>query len=165
MRLFEMRVPYKQNGNMRLLARIMARTKFGEKIKMAKRAEVAGAAKRKRRTKWKTSCRRMTKKVQSSLTPQIPRASFQRLVREIFHEVVADNGMGSVSRMQRSALDALHVSAEEFVTELSASADKYANHAKRVTLVSADLQAAVGDVATLTVPPSVWTQASLARPE
>ena len=87
----------------------------------------------------------MTKRVQQSAALQIPRAAFERAVREVLGELSAASGAGSGFKMRRSAVDALHAGTEDFLTDLNRQADKYAAHANRVTLMKKGVVAAIGD--------------------
>ena len=76
---------------------------------------------------------REIRKYQSSTDMLIPRAPFQRLVRDICSKVDAD------LRFQSQALVALQESAEAYITGLLQDANLCATHAKRVTLMRKDV--------------------------
>lgn len=80
---------------------------------------------------------RQIRKMQKSVDLIIPKAPFQRLVREITQEEKED------MRFQRSALEALHEGAEAFLVEVMQSTNKAAIHAKRVTVLVKDMRFAM----------------------
>jgi histone H3 len=80
---------------------------------------------------------RQIRKMQKSVDLIIPKAPFQRLVREITQEEKED------MRFQRSALEALHEAAEAFLVEVLQSTNESAIHAKRVTVLGKDMRFAM----------------------
>lgn len=88
-----------------------------------------------RKRKWKagTVALREIRKQQRSVKPMLPRAAFERLVREI----MAETNSGSV-RLQRGALDALQQGAEDHIVELLKRSQTLALHAGRVTITNDD---------------------------
>lgn len=72
---------------------------------------------------------------QQSTNLLIPKLAFQRVVREI-----TCNKLGKQLRFQAKAMLALQHASEDHLTELFHNANKCANHAKRVTLMTKDMQ-------------------------
>lgn len=96
--------------------------------------------KKKRRLRAGTRALMEIKKYQKSVDTQIPKASMERLIREILQDFTA---AGQALRLKKSAVEALHEGAEVFLTEIAEMAQKYAVHAKRVTIMPPDVALAV----------------------
>ncbi|KAG9510509.1 hypothetical protein GZH46_00944, partial [Fragariocoptes setiger] len=80
---------------------------------------------------------REIKRLQNTTNMQIPRACFQRLVREIMRDV-----SGEEYRFQTAALQALQEAAEAFLVRLFEDTNLCCIHAKRVTIMPRDIQLA-----------------------
>lgn len=87
-----------------------------------------------RKRKWKpgTVALREIRKQQKSVKSMLPRAAFERLVREIVAETTES------VRLQRGALDALQQGAEDHIVELLKRSQTLALHAGRVTITNDD---------------------------
>ena len=96
----------------------------------------APAERRKIRFKPGTVALREIKRYQKSTDMLIPRAPFQRLVREIC------GGLDNELRFQANALLALQEAAEAYLVGVLEDAGVCAIHAKRVTVMKADMQLA-----------------------
>lgn len=107
-------------------------------VKSSKKA-ASPAADKKRRWRAGTVALREIKKFQNSTKTLLRRAPFQRLVRELAQG--HDKALGSM-RWQASALLALQEATEGYAVGLLSDANLCAIHAKRVTLMSRDLQLA-----------------------
>ena len=105
---------------------------------MKKTAPAEGGVKEKRKMKFKpgTVALREIKKYQKSTDLLLPRAPFQRLVRNICQEIDSD------LRFQAQALMALQESAEAYLTGVFEDANLCSIHAKRVTLMKKDMELA-----------------------
>ncbi|EEA18593.1 hypothetical protein TMatcc_001239 [Talaromyces marneffei ATCC 18224] len=126
----------------------MARTKMpARKIAQGKgpRKTLPGAGKRvlppppprrRRRYKWGTTALREIRRYQKSTDLIIPKLPFQRLVREIAHQVTLEKDM----RWQKSAILALQEAAEAFLVKEFEMTNLAAIHAHRVTIQSKDMQ-------------------------
>ena len=88
----------------------------------------AKVEKTKRRFKPGTVVLREIKKYQKSTELMLPRAPFQRLVRDITHQIDPD------LRFQQTAIDAIQEAAEGYMVSLFEDANACAIHSKRVTL-------------------------------
>lgn len=88
-----------------------------------------------RKRKWKpgTVALREIRRQQKSVKSMLPRAAFERLVREIMAETNSES-----VRLQRSALDALQQGAEDHIVELLKRSQTLALHAGRVTITNND---------------------------
>ena len=102
--------------------------------KSAKKARAPGAKK----FRWRpgTVALRQIKKYQKSTNLLMRKAPFQRLVRELA------SGHKEGLRWQASAVAALQESTEAYITGLLSDSNLCALHAKRVTLMSRDVQLA-----------------------
>ena len=99
-------------------------------------ADGAERKKRKYRLHPGTKALREIKKMQKSTNTLLPRASFQRLVREILQD------RSSVIHMRPTATDALQQAAEQYIVDLLKSSNKYAIHAGRKTISVPDIKVA-----------------------
>lgn len=92
-----------------------------------------------RRRKWRagTVALREIRKQQKSVKPVLPRAAFERLVREIMQESSSQS-----VRLQPEALDALQQGAEDHLVALLTKSQKLALHAGRVTITPNDFELA-----------------------
>jgi histone H3/H4 len=86
--------------------------------------------------KWKsgTVAKREINKLSKTTDNLFPKASFQRLVREVTQSISSD------TRYTEDAMMAIHVAAEQFVTDTFVKADLARRHAKRKTLHVNDIQ-------------------------
>jgi len=106
--------------------------------KGAKKAAPAdGGMKRKFRVKAGTNALREIKRYQKSMSNLLPRASFQRVVRDI----ASGCGDGAL-RFQSQALVALQEAAEAYIVGLFEDTNLCAIHAKRMTVQRKDMQLA-----------------------
>ena len=80
---------------------------------------------------------REIRKYQKSSDLLIKKLPFQRLVREIAHEIKLD------LRFQGSAIEALQESAEAYLVSVFEDTNLCAIHAKRVTIMTKDMQLAM----------------------
>ena len=103
-----------------------------------KTAPAEGGMKEKRKHHYKpgTVALREIKRYQKSMSMMLPRASFQRLVRSISSVIDPD------LRFQSQSLVALQEAAEAYVVSLFEDTNLCAIHAKRVTIMTRDLQLA-----------------------
>ena len=100
------------------------------KPKAAKKtAPAEGGMKRKFRVKAGTNALREIKRYQKSMTNLLPRAAFQRVVREIAGQVG-----GADMRFQAQALVALQEATEAYVVGVFEDTNLCAIHAKRMTV-------------------------------
>jgi histone H3 len=120
-----------------------AAAKGSKKIKAVKpkttkkTAPAEGGMKRKFRVKAGTNALREIKRYQKSMTNLLPRASFQRVVREIAGRV------GSADlRFQSQALVALQEATEAYIVGVFEDTNLCAIHAKRQTVFKKDMQLA-----------------------
>ena len=102
-----------------------------------KTAPAEGGMKRKFRLKAGTGALREIKRYQKSMSNLLPRASFQRVVREIAGEVG-----GADMRFQSQALVALQEATEAYVVGVFEDTNLCAIHAKRMTIHKKDMQLA-----------------------
>ena len=84
---------------------------------------------------------REIRKHQKSTDLLIRKLPFQRLVREIAHEIAREKEMGDL-RFQSSAVMALQEAAEAYLVGLFEDTNLCAIHAKRVTIQPKDMQLA-----------------------
>lgn len=80
---------------------------------------------------------REIRKYQKSCEPLLPKAPFRRLLREVLSDYMSRD-----VRIQASAAEALQEAAEAFVTGLFEDTNLCAIHAKRVTVMPADMRLA-----------------------
>ena len=99
-------------------------------------SKAKAAKQRKPRFKPGTVALREIRRYQKSTDLLIPKAPFQRLVRDIV------KGIDTELRFQSQALVALQESAEAYITSLFEDANLCAIHANRVTLMKKDLSLA-----------------------
>ena len=102
-----------------------------------KTAPADGGMKRKNRAKPGTNALREIRRYQKSMNNLLPRAPFQRLVRDI----TAECG-GHDLRFQSQALVALQEATEAYVVGLFEDTNLCCMHAKRVTVQQKDMQLA-----------------------
>jgi histone H3 len=95
-----------------------------------------GGVKKPHRWRPGTVALREIRKMQKSTELLIRKLPFQRLVREIAQDFKND------LRFQGKAIEALQVAAEDYLVELLEDGNLVAIHAKRVTLMSKDIQLA-----------------------
>lgn len=117
-------------------AKAMTSGKKGVTKSAGKTTASSAAEKRKIRFKPGTVALREIKRYQKSTEMLIPRAPFQRLVRDIC------GGIDNELRFQANALVALQEAAEAYVVGVLEDAGICAIHAKRVTVMKADMQLA-----------------------
>ena len=103
-----------------------------------KSAPAAGGMKDKKQRRWRpgTVALREVKKYQKGTNNLLPRAPFQRLVRNI----VSD--MDHELRFQSAALHALQEASEAYIVGIFEDTNLCAIHAKRVTIMPKDIQLA-----------------------
>ena len=108
-------------------------------VKKAKK-EAPSQATEKRKFRWRpgTVALREIKKYQTNTELLLRKAPFQRLVRE----VAQTQDKALAHRWQASALLALQEATEAYLVHLLSDANLLALHAKRVTLMTRDLQLA-----------------------
>jgi len=97
-----------------------------------------GTDKKKRRLRPGTKALREIRYFQKTDHTLIPRLSFCRVVKEIMMNLVGNNSRQF--RIQALALDALQESCEQFLVRFFEEANLCAIHAKRVTLMTKDMQ-------------------------
>ena len=95
----------------------------------------------KRRYRPGTVALREIRKYQKSCDLLIPKAPFQRVVKEIAQQFRLEDG--STCRFQSTAVDALQEASEAFVTSVFEDANLCCIHAKRVTVMPKDIQLAL----------------------
>lgn len=119
----------------------MARTKSIPKASTPTppKAEDEAAGKKQRRWKAGTVALREIKRYQAGTNLLIGVAPVHRLIKEIDQEI----HNGTRHRFKRSALQALHVCAEEYLQVLFANTIKVAVHAKSQTIRPGDLRLAM----------------------
>ena len=83
---------------------------------------------------------REIRKAQKSTRNLLPRASFERLVREIIQDIGTET-----TRIKPEAIDALQQGSEDYIVDLLKHAQKFALHADRVTLSHDDLKLAIDE--------------------
>lgn len=126
----------------KVAAKAKAATKMPAKIKdskaIKKTAPAEGGVKegKKRRNKPGTATLREIKRYQKSVDMIIPRAPFQRLVKEI------TGHMDHTLRFQSQALQALQEASEAYIVGLFEDTNLCAIHAKRVTVQKKDMDLA-----------------------
>ena len=101
-----------------------------------KRAPSTGGVKRPRRWRPGTVSLREIRKYQSSTDTLIPKRSFQRLVREITHDLFPTENY----RFQSAVLLTLQVGTEDFLVERLSDTQIAAIHAGRQTIRVQDMQ-------------------------
>jgi len=104
--------------------------------KAAKKATVTGGLKKAHRFRPGTVALREIRKYQKSTELLIRKLPFQRLVREIAQDYKTD------LRFQSAAVAALQEAAESYLVGLFEDTNLCAIHAKRVTIMSKDIQLA-----------------------
>jgi histone H3 len=95
-----------------------------------------GGVKKPHRYRPGTVALREIRKYQKSTNLMIPKASFQRFVREITAQIKSD------IRFQSTALLALHEAAEAYLVGVFEDANLCCIHAKRITIMAKDIQLA-----------------------
>ena len=113
-----------------------AKLQSKKKASIEKKTAPALGGLKKRRFKAGTVALREIRKYQKSTDLMLPRAPFQRLVRSICHDIDHD------LRFQSQALIALQEASEAYITGIFEDANLCALHAKRVTLMKADMMLA-----------------------
>lgn len=108
----------------------------GLACKAARKAPVCGGVKKPHRFRPGTTALREIRKYQKSSELLVRKLPFQRLVREISHNCIAE------LRFQSSALLALQEAAEAYLVGLFNDSNFCAIHAKRVTVLPKDMQLA-----------------------
>jgi len=122
-------------------SKISSKSKMGSKMNKKTAAATKGIKKaktegKKNRFKPGTVALREIKRYQKSTSLLLPRAPFQRLVRNICH------GYDHDLRFASNALYALQESAEAYLTGVFEDANLCAIHAKRVTIMKKDMELA-----------------------
>ena len=111
---------------------------------------LAGAKKRKHRWKNGTVARRQVVKYQCgkyATRMLVPRASMQRLIRQIAEEPnIRCSDISGGTRFSPDAIDAIRTASEDYVTEFLRRAAKYTVARGRETLESIDLERAKQDI-------------------
>lgn len=103
-------------------------------------APLDNAARKRHRWKPGTVALREIRSQQKKTTSLIPKAAFERLVREILQEINPE------ARVQPAAVQALQDAAEMHAIGILQQAQTYAVHADRVTLSKDDLQLAIDQI-------------------
>jgi len=111
-----------------------------ERAVHSSRAQDHSAAVKKRRFRPGTVALREIHKLQQSTQLLMRKAPFRRLVRQVARNVTGSQH--SEPRWSESALEAVQEAAEAHLTSLLTDSNLCALHAKRVTLMSKDLQLA-----------------------
>ena len=119
-------------------SKVSPKSKPIAKVNMKKTAPADGGVKERKKMKFKpgTVALREIKRYQKSTDLLLPRAPFQRLVRDICR------GIDSDLRFQAQALMALQESAEAYLTGVFEDANLCSIHAQRVTLMKKDMELA-----------------------
>lgn len=141
----------------------MARTKAKElKAKELKRDEAlnkkkgveddGAAQKKKRRMGWKQKARHQIMKLSQKTKPLLPRATYARLVGEAARTATEELGVTSDVRFKRDAIEALREAGEAYLHDILEEADRWSDHAGRVTLFPKDLRQALRAEKTFDVP-------------
>lgn len=96
----------------------------------------------KKQHRWRpgTVALREIRQHQKSTARLLPKASFERVVREILSDIKSD------CRLQSEAVEALQEGAEEHLVEILRVAQKYALHGKRITILPDDFNLARDEV-------------------
>ena len=102
-----------------------------------KNAPATGGVKKAHRYRPGTVALREIRRYQKSTDLLIPKASFQRLVKEILLDKQKD-----VQRIQATAVDLLQEAVEQFMVETFDNSNHCAIHAERTTLMIKDIQLA-----------------------
>lgn len=98
---------------------------------------VVSSIKKSRRKRPGVGILREIKKAQSGKLKMIPKAPFERLIRELIVDLVPEG-----YRVKKSALEALKEAAEDHATKFLSNANIAAAHADRVTIYPSDLEIA-----------------------
>ena len=119
-------------------SKVSPKSKPIAKVNMKKTAPADGGVKERKKMKFKpgTVALREIKRYQKSTDLLLPRAPFQRLVRDICRDIDSD------LRFQAQALMALQESAEAYLTGVFEDANLCSIHAQRVTLMKKDMELA-----------------------
>lgn len=124
----------------------MARTKVAEMKRKENTVKAAGTEKKKRRMKWRQKARNEIWKLCRKTEPIFPRATMARLIAESARKAATELGIPSNFRFKAGAIEALREGGESFLHDKLAEADKWCDHAGRVTLFAGkkgDLQSAL----------------------
>ena len=127
-----------KNGKASKSSKVSPNSKPIAKVNMKKTAPADGGVKERKKMKFKpgTVALREIKRYQKSTDLLLPRAPFQRLVRDICRDIDSD------LRFQAQALMALQESAEAYLTGVFEDANLCSIHAQRVTLMKKDMELA-----------------------
>ncbi len=99
---------------------------------------ISEKGKKKRRYSEQTRMqRRVIKEQKNSVNVAIPKASIQRLIREILQDVTPNR---EICRMSREALEAIHVALEHYLINLFAASTFVVARGDRVTLFPEDMR-------------------------
>lgn len=109
-----------------------------EFLGMAKPVSEKPAGKKPHRFRPGTVALREIKRYQKSTDLLLRKRPVLRLIRELVQDVRSD------TRVEKSAVEALHVAAEKYLTELFADSNLAAIHAHRVTLMEKDMAFILG---------------------
>lgn len=120
----------------------VSRTKGTEKIRRDKENKAAKSKaldtkskeRKKRRMKWPQRARNEILKLCRKTGPMFPRATMLRIIADSARDATTMLGVPSDFRFRGTAIEALREAAETFLNDKLVVADKWANHAKRVTL-------------------------------
>ena len=104
-----------------------------------KRTPLTGGVKKPQRYRPGTVALREIRKYQKSGDLLIPKVNFQRLVREIVHDICRDRQI-EPKRIQSTALLALQEASEHYLVDLYANSQLAAIHGNRVTVLPRDIQ-------------------------
>jgi len=115
----------------------MARTKVQEVKRMEKESKAAEAGKtprKSRKMKWRQRARNEIFRLTRNTDPIFPRATMARIIGQAAREATQVLGVPSDFRFKKAAIEALREAGEAFLHAKLTEADKWADHAKRVTL-------------------------------
>ena len=102
--------------------------------KASKAAEAGKTPRKNRKMKWRQRARNEIFRLSRNTDPIFPRATMARIIGQSAREATQILGVPSDFRFKKSAIEALREAGEAFLHEKLTEADKWADHAKRVTL-------------------------------
>jgi histone H3/H4 len=122
----------------------MARTKAQVRQVLAKTEPATSvlAIRKKHRKRPGTKALQEIRRLQKSTDNIVPKAALRRCVAEIAQDTCGQFNLSGV-RFEKSAMQAIHAAAEDYITELMTKTVQYSIHAKRVTLMDKDLRLAL----------------------
>ena len=120
------------------IERIKMHEKFGSQSKgLLVKKKKSASGKRRKRYRPGTLALREIRRLQQSTDLLVPKAPFQRIVREIVTDI-----KGESLKWQTKALDALHLATEAYLIGLFEDSNLCVTHAKRVTIMPRDISLA-----------------------